>query len=92
MNRLDEVNAKMQADKAYYAQTPNLTGCASPGQPYYGETCAQERRSSPTEQAEKNFANHSEQAMKSQMAAVFLRANPAFDEFIQLIRSGAIQI
>ena len=44
------------------------------------------------EQAEKNMAHHYEQAQKSSEAANFFRENPAFDEFIRLIRAGVIQI
>ncbi|MGC1784154.1 MAG: hypothetical protein WA708_16650 [Acidobacteriaceae bacterium] len=44
------------------------------------------------EQAEKNVGYHRDQADKQDRAAAFFRENPAFDEFIQLIRSGVIGI
>jgi hypothetical protein len=43
------------------------------------------------EQAEKQVGYHREEADKYDRAAAFFRENPAFDEFIQLVRSGAIQ-
>lgn len=43
------------------------------------------------EQAEKQIGYHREQADKLDRTAAFFRENPAFDEFIQLVRSGAIQ-
>ena len=43
------------------------------------------------EQAEKAVGHHREQADKFDRAAAFFRENPVFDEFIQLVRSGAIQ-
>ena len=82
MNHYDEVNAKMQAEKAY-TQTPNLAGdtCGvQAGRPYTNR-----------EQAEKNVGYHRMEADKHDRAAAFFRENPAFDEFIQLVRSGAIQ-
>lgn len=95
----DEVNAKMQAEKAYYAaqQQGEVRGVA-PSQPYYGDTCnnlggcVQEYRPSPTEQAEKDANFHRDKSIKAEMAAAFFRANPSFDEFIRLIRSGVIGI
>lgn len=50
------------------------------------------RRPSLREEAEKSVGYHREQADKHDRAVAFFRENPAFDEFIQLIRSGAIQI
>lgn len=44
------------------------------------------------EQAEKSVAYHSDQAQKHNAAAAFFRDNPAFEEFVQLLRSGAFQI
>jgi hypothetical protein len=43
------------------------------------------------EQAEKNVGYHRAEADKHDRAAAFFRENPAFEEFIQLVRSGAIQ-
>ncbi len=85
--------------EAMYAQTPNVLGATAPApSSYYGDSTTQgnlagaEWRPSPAEQAEKNYIHHSEQAAKASTAYTFLRQNPAFDEFIKLIRSGAIQI
>lgn len=44
------------------------------------------------EEAEKQVGYHRIEADKADRAARFLRENPAFDEFIQLIRQGAISI
>ena len=43
------------------------------------------------EQAEKNAAYHFEEYNKAHDAAYFLSRHPEFDEFIRLVRSGAIQ-
>jgi hypothetical protein len=43
------------------------------------------------EQAEKNAAFHLTEHIKNQNAAYFLSAHPEFDEFIRLVRSGAVQ-
>jgi hypothetical protein len=43
------------------------------------------------DQAEKQIGYHREQADKYDRAAAFFRDNPALDEFVQLVRSGAIQ-
>ena len=43
------------------------------------------------EQLEKQIVYYRDQADKHDRAAAFFRNNPAFDEFIQLVRSGAIQ-
>jgi hypothetical protein len=43
-------------------------------------------------EAEKSVNYHRELAEKYDQAAAFFRDNPAFDEFVRLIRSGAIQI
>jgi hypothetical protein len=43
------------------------------------------------EQAEKSVGYHRSEAEKHDRALAFFRENPAFDEFIQLVRSGAIQ-
>jgi hypothetical protein len=43
------------------------------------------------EEAEKQSIHHSKMANKCTQAAVFLSANPAFDEFVRLVRAGVIQ-
>jgi hypothetical protein len=49
------------------------------------------RRPSLREDAEKNVGYHREQADKQDRAVAFFRENPAFDQFIQLVREGVIQ-
>lgn len=44
------------------------------------------------EETEKNASYHRQQADKQEWASSFFRENPAFDEFILLIRSGAVSI
>lgn len=71
-------------------------------QMYAGEACSKQatmgipaepyRPPTLREQAEKSVGYHRDQADKHDRAVAFFRDNPAFDEFIQLIRSGAIQI
>jgi hypothetical protein len=43
------------------------------------------------EEAEKRYSEHSAQMQKAQQAFDFLSANPAFDEFVRLVRAGVIQ-
>ena len=90
----DDVNAKMQAEKAYYANNLNQAQTPAPSS-YYGDTCGVQagipRHWSMRDEAEKQVGYHREQADKHDRAAAFFRENPAFDEFIQLVRSGAIQ-
>lgn len=93
-----EQEQKRQAEKACYAANSagNLGGAATPApSSHYGDTCGVQagipRSFSMREQAEKNTAHHYEQADKHSRSAKFFRENPAFDEFIQLVRSGAIQ-
>lgn len=49
-------------------------------------------RPSMAEESMKRAAEHGGQASKALRAAIFFRDNPAFEEFIRLIRSGAIQL
>lgn len=44
------------------------------------------------EQAEKEAAFHFEMCSKAQSVASFLQLHPEFGEFIELLRSGAIQV
>ena len=44
------------------------------------------------EQAEKQVGYHREQADKHDRAAAFFRENPVFEQFVELLRSGAFQI
>jgi hypothetical protein len=44
------------------------------------------------EEAEKDFIYHSERAQKRGEAAKFLEQHPEFNQFIELIRTGAISI
>lgn len=84
---LNDSYAKMQAEKAYYnqAQSPMPSGC-------YGDTCGKSEPFTLRGEAEQKVGFHRDQAEKADQAAAFFRENPAFDEFIRLIRSGAIQI
>lgn len=57
-----------------------------------GDTCGPaEPNPSMRSKAEQKVGYHRAQAEKHDRAAAFFRENPAFDEFIQLVRSGAIQ-
>jgi hypothetical protein len=72
---------------------------AVPNGAYYGEQAAKTcdvrgtayRPPTMAEQAEKNADYHAEQHGKHRAAANFLVQHPEFDQFIQLVRSGAIQ-
>ena len=43
------------------------------------------------EEAEVRLRNHREHARNASLAAKFFRDNPAFDEFVRLVRAGVIQ-
>jgi hypothetical protein len=77
------------AETAYQAQTPrrNIPGIAGM---YSDEGTL--RRPSNREEAEHQVGYHRLQADRHDKAAAFFRENPAFDQFIQLIREGAISI
>lgn len=89
---IEDAYAKMQAEKAYYAQQqipqkyPDADAPSCPPGTCPASTCNQKISVSLAEQAEWEAANHTDQAMKLRQLASFLRANPAFDECIQLIK------
>jgi hypothetical protein len=56
-----------------------------------GECATPYRRPSLREQAEKSVGYHRDMADKNDRAVAFLRENPAFDQFVQLVREGVIQ-
>jgi hypothetical protein len=56
------------------------------------ETPTSSIRPTMADEAEKQSGYHSDLATKAARACMFFRANPAFEEFIRLIRSGAIQL
>lgn len=93
MHPLDETNAKMQAEKAYYANQAQT--CAAPAEPYgvAQGLCgtAAGRAYSLRDEASKNLRFHTEAAQKSAGAIQFFDAHPEFEEFIRLVRLGAIQ-
>ena len=77
----DEVNAKIQAQNAC-TPASNLDGCATTSW----------KPPSLRQEAEERVGYHRTQADKHDLAAAFFRENPAFDQFLQLVRGGAIQI
>lgn len=81
-----QMNAKLAAQE-------QIGKATSAPKNYDGDTCGVMAgpRPSMSSEAEKKVGYHREQADKHDRAAAFFRENPAFDEFIQLVRSGAIQ-
>lgn len=74
-------NTKMAADQA----SPQTSGCGQvPSGSYY--------RPSPLEEMEKQQIYSAEQAQLKSQGIEFLRENPAFNKFIELIRQGSIGI
>lgn len=55
-----------------------------------GDSCG--RLSTISERAEKMFYFHTGEADKARHAVEFFQKNPAFMEFLELVRSGAINI
>ena len=87
MSMFDEVAAKMKAQAA----GANNKDCCTEAQ--CGQAVAGIGYGRPTlqEEAEKQAIHHSSMANKCAQAAAFLSANPAFDEFVRLVRAGVIQ-
>ena len=85
MSMINEVAEKM---KAQQTGANNQSCCTE-----YGPAITGIGYSRPTlqEEAEKQAIHHSEMANKCAQAAAFLSANPAFDEFVRLVRAGVIQ-
>jgi hypothetical protein len=90
----EELYTKQKAEQAQCANNLNA-GCAvglDPSKPHLGDECSTSAyRLTLREQAEKNAGIHFDQANKHVRASVFLRENPAFDEFVRLVREGVIQ-
>lgn len=80
----DDQSAKMNAEKAYYGDICGAT------QTNTAQACGT-REWNLRDEAGKQAQFHQEQANKAMMAASFLSAHPEFDEFIRLVRSGALQ-
>ena len=83
----NEDNEKMKASQLYQGcDTQAVCGQAQAAgiNPHYRPPTLQE-------QSEKNAAYHMEEAQKFASASAFLREYPQFDEFIRLVRAGAIQ-
>lgn len=77
---------KAQAEYAAQQQCGQAVNCDTT------TTLRSPRRSTPKEEAEQNSAHYREKALQAALAADFYRTNPAFSDFVELIRSGAIQI
>jgi hypothetical protein len=78
--REDDYNAKMGATPA-----PQMAGCDQ-------EQAPSTRRPSPFQEMEKQLRHHDESAKRIARGVAFLRQHPEFEEFIQLIRTGSIDI
>lgn len=79
LNSLIDSNAKLQAEKAYYATMQAQCG-------------EQSRPTTLREEAQRSAQEHAARSQKDLAAAAFFEAHPEFEEFIQLIRAGAIYI
>lgn len=87
------LNAKMEQPQMDTMCRPEIPQTRAVNASYYGDCETNSKYRPPTlrEQAEKNAALHATQAQKHSEAATFLMQHPEFDEFIRLIRSGALQ-
>ena len=86
MEYQNEVNAKMAAEREYLRKSP----IGTQAQADHGDRGAT-FKASMRATAEQKVGYHRSEADKADRAAAFFRENPAFDDFIQLVRSGAIQ-
>lgn len=73
------------------AKVANDTCAQAVGYATQSATTGSYRPPTMREQAEKNAQYHFDLHIKAQQAASFLAAHPEFDEFIRLIRSGALE-
>lgn len=87
----DEIAAKLQAEKAYYAERASQGDRGFAPAPCIQGTTAQSRPFTLKDEAGKAAEHHSSQAQKFAAAHAFLSAHPEFDEFIWLIRNGSLQ-
>jgi hypothetical protein len=89
---LNETNAYAKQ----VAERLSSAGCAAQtpmtNRAYYGDECKLAEPFTLRGEAEQKVGYHRTEADKADQAAAFFRENPAFDEFIRLIRSGAIQL
>lgn len=83
---LDESNGNIKSAQDHYSQK-QCTATTARSNTLGGA----HRPPTMREQAEKQIGYHRDHADKLDRAAAFFRENPVFDEFIQLVRSGAIQ-
>ena len=74
----------------YYDKDTEAKMCAQQAANGLGQA-VQTKEWTTADEKEKSAYYHQEQANKAWQATSFLRANPAFDEFMKLIRSGALQ-
>lgn len=86
---MDSMAAKEYMNTMNAAQTSKNAEYVSS---VYGSIGGTSPRPSLREEAEKSVGYHREQADRFDRAAAFFRENRAFDEFIQLIRSGVIRL
>jgi hypothetical protein len=80
MNFEEQIAAQMQAAKVQADCAHNVSENATT------------RRKTLREESEESVVYHQREAERRNRAAAFFRENPAFDEFLQLIRAGTIQI
>lgn len=89
------MDQKLKAVQA--EQSAQQANCAAPAESYpqtvglMGDNYEGRPRFTLRQEAEERVGFHRSQAEKADSAAAFFRENPAFDEFIRLVRSGAIQ-
>ena len=93
MSRLTDMNAKMQAEKAYTAQGIGGAMCGQQMSP----DCVQQEAQRPMTTAECTFHSLSETAYradveseKAKRALDILNRHPEFMEFLELLRSGLV--
>lgn len=84
MPTIREIEEKIKCAEQYAAANQQL------GQPQV--CCNQTYRPSCREEAEKRIGHLRSEADKADRAVAFFRDHPEFDEFIQLIRQGVIEI
>lgn len=83
MSSSEEALKRLVQDQANYRGAAQATGLGATG------TCSVV---SERDRAEKKVGFHRQEAERADQAAAFFRENPAFDQFICLIKSGVISI
>lgn len=92
----EQVRPMNEREKEMYEKMQEAQKAAPCGQAVVDTACCNQapgkyRPPTLSEEESRQISYHTAEAERHAQALAFLRKNPAFDEFIRLIRSGVIQ-